>query len=76
MPGSGRCSPKREGASRKVRAASQIAGDRDVLIIGSQSALGAIPEDRVDVSPAVRQRLRHWIARYDKPASLPFRRLI
>ena len=33
-----------------LRAASQIAGDPDVLVIGSQSVLGAIPEDRLPLA--------------------------
>jgi hypothetical protein len=105
---------KREQLEHVLGAASQIADDPDVLVIGSQSVLGAIPEERlppaatasieadvaffydpgdrkadekdyvfaaalirsrlidpsvvaerietVDVLPAVRQRLRSWIA--------------
>ena len=41
---------KREQLEHVVRAASRIAGDSDVLIIGSQSVLGAIPEDRLPPS--------------------------
>jgi hypothetical protein len=35
----------RQHLEHVLRAASQIADDRDVLVIGSQSVLGAIPED-------------------------------
>jgi hypothetical protein len=38
---------RREQLEHVLRAASQIAGDSDVLVIGSQSVLGAIPEDRL-----------------------------
>ena len=34
---------RREQLEHVLRAASQIAGDADVLVIGSQSVLGAIP---------------------------------
>ncbi len=33
-----------------LRAASQIADDPNVLVIGSQSVLGAIPEDRLPLA--------------------------
>lgn len=38
---------RREQLEHVLRAASQIAGDPDVLVIGSQSVLGAIPEERL-----------------------------
>jgi hypothetical protein len=38
---------RREHLEHVLRAASQIANDPDVLIIGSQSILGAIPEDQL-----------------------------
>ena len=38
---------RREQLEHVLRAASQIADDSDVLVIGSQSVLGAIPEDRL-----------------------------
>jgi hypothetical protein len=38
---------RREQLEHVLRAASQIANDADVLVIGSQSVLGAIPEDRL-----------------------------
>jgi hypothetical protein len=36
---------RREQLEHVLRSACQIAGDPDVLVIGSQSVLGAIPED-------------------------------
>ena len=41
------CGVTREQLEHVLRAACQIAGDPNVLIIGSQAALGAIPEDRL-----------------------------
>jgi hypothetical protein len=38
---------KREQLEHVLREASQIADDHDVLVIGSQSVLGAIPEHRL-----------------------------
>jgi hypothetical protein len=38
---------RREHLEHVLRAASQIAGDPDVVVIGSQAILGAIPEDRL-----------------------------
>jgi hypothetical protein len=38
---------RREQLEHVLRAASQIADDPEVLVIGSQSVLGAIPEDRL-----------------------------
>jgi hypothetical protein len=38
---------RREQLEHVLRAASQIAQDPDVLVIGSQSILGAIPEERL-----------------------------
>ncbi len=37
----------REQLEHVLRAASRITGDPDVLVIGSQSILGAVPEDRL-----------------------------
>jgi hypothetical protein len=37
----------REQLEHVLRAASQIADDPDVLVIGSQSVIGMIPEDRL-----------------------------
>jgi hypothetical protein len=55
---------KREQLEHVLRAASQIAGDPDILVIGSQSVLGAIPEERLPpAATALRQRLRSWISR-------------
>jgi hypothetical protein len=38
---------RREQLEHVLRAAAQIADERDVLVIGSQSILGAIPEERL-----------------------------
>jgi Nucleotidyltransferase of unknown function (DUF6036) len=38
---------RREQLEHVLRAASQIANDPEILIVGSQSVLGAIPEDRL-----------------------------
>ncbi|GAB4061548.1 DUF6036 family nucleotidyltransferase [Catellatospora paridis] len=38
---------KRQELEHVLRAASQIAQESDILVIGSQSILGAIPEDRL-----------------------------
>ncbi|MFC4149394.1 DUF6036 family nucleotidyltransferase [Micromonospora mangrovi] len=38
---------RREQLEHVLRSACQIAGDPDVLVIGSQSVLGAIPENRL-----------------------------
>ncbi|MGA5307764.1 hypothetical protein [Micromonospora taraxaci] len=38
---------RREQLEHVLRSACQIAGDPDVLVIGSQSVLGAIPESRL-----------------------------
>ncbi|MEU8081964.1 DUF6036 family nucleotidyltransferase [Catellatospora citrea] len=38
---------KRQQLEHVLRAASQIAEESDILVIGSQSILGAIPEDRL-----------------------------
>lgn len=41
---------RREQLEHVLRAASQIANDPDVLVIGSQSVLGAIPEERLPLA--------------------------
>jgi len=41
---------RREQLEHVLRAASQIADDPEVLVIGSQSVLGAIPEDRLPLA--------------------------
>lgn len=38
---------RREQLEHVLRAAAAIAGDVDVLVVGSQSILGAIPEQRL-----------------------------
>jgi hypothetical protein len=38
---------KREQLEHVLRAASRIAEDPDVVVIGSQSILGSLPEDRL-----------------------------
>ena len=52
----------REQLEHVLRSACQIAGDRDVLIIRPTVIAERI--EMVDVSPAVLQRLRTWIAAY------------
>ncbi|GID97859.1 hypothetical protein ACFQFC_24770 [Amorphoplanes digitatis] len=59
----------REQLEHVLRAASQIADDPDVVVIGSQSVLGAIPEDRLprdtlELDPRVTRRLERWIGMY------------
>jgi hypothetical protein len=48
-----------------LRAASQIADDPDILVIGSQSILGAIPEDRLP--PAATASIEVDVAFFDDP---------
>jgi hypothetical protein len=48
-----------------LRAASQIADDPEVLVIGSQSVLGAIPEDRLP--PAATASIEVDVAFFDDP---------
>jgi hypothetical protein len=48
-----------------LRAASQIADDPDVLVIGSQSVLGASPEDRLP--PAATASIEVDVAFFDDP---------
>jgi hypothetical protein len=48
-----------------LRAASQIADDPQVLVIGSQSILGAIPEDRLP--PAATASIEVDVAFFDDP---------
>ncbi|MGN9775377.1 DUF6036 family nucleotidyltransferase [Micromonospora sp. H33] len=56
---------RREQLEHVLRAASQIAGDPDVLVIGSQSVLGAIPEE--DLPPAATASIEVDVAFFDDP---------
>ncbi|MCW2642503.1 MAG: hypothetical protein JWP76_4809 [Dactylosporangium sp.] len=56
---------RREQLEHVLRAASQIADDPDVLVIGSQSVLGAIPEDRLP--PAATASIEVDVAFFDDP---------
>lgn len=56
---------RREQLEHVLRAASQIANDPEVLIIGSQSVLGAIPEDRLP--PAATASIEVDVAFFDDP---------
>ncbi|MDQ7904325.1 DUF6036 family nucleotidyltransferase [Phytohabitans sp. ZYX-F-186] len=56
---------RREHLEHVLRAASQIAGDPDVLVIGSQSVLGAIPEERLP--PAATASIEVDVAFFDDP---------
>jgi hypothetical protein len=56
---------KREQLEHVLRAASQIADDPDVLVIGSQSVLGAIPEERLP--PAATASIEADVAFFDDP---------
>ena len=56
---------RREQLEHVLRAASQIAGESDVLVIGSQSVLGAIPEDRLP--PAATASIEVDVAFFNDP---------
>ena len=56
---------KREQLEHVLRSACQIAGDRDVLIIGSQSILGAIPENRLPLEATASMEVD--VAFFDDP---------
>lgn len=56
---------RREHLEHVLRAASQIAGDPDVLVIGSQAVLGAIPEERLP--PAATASIEVDVAFFDDP---------
>jgi len=56
---------KREQLEHVLRAAAQIAADPDVLVIGSQSVLGAIPEDALP--PAATASIEVDVAFFDDP---------
>jgi hypothetical protein len=61
-------SVRREHLEHVLRAASQIAGESDVLVIGSQSVLGAIPEDRLP--PAATASIEVDVAFFNDPDDL------
>lgn len=48
------CLMRRERLEHVPRAASQIADDPDMLIIGGQPVLGSIPEDRIGMTASYR----------------------
>jgi hypothetical protein len=56
---------RREHLEHVLRAASQIADDPDVLVIGSQSVLGALPEERLP--PAATASIEVDVAFFDDP---------
>ena len=56
---------RREQLEHVLRAASQIADDPEVLVIGSQSVLGAIPEDLLP--PAATASIEVDVAFFDDP---------
>lgn len=56
---------KREQLEHVLRAVSQIAGDPEVLIIGSQSILGAITEDRLPLAATASMEVD--VAFFDDP---------
>jgi hypothetical protein len=56
---------RREHLEHVLRAASQITGDPDVLVIGSQAVLGAIPEERLP--PAATASIEVDVAFFDDP---------
>jgi Nucleotidyltransferase of unknown function (DUF6036) len=56
---------RREQLEHVLRAASQIADDPEVLVIGSQSVLGAIPEDRLP--PAATASIEVDVAFFNDP---------
>jgi hypothetical protein len=56
---------RRDQLEHVLRAASQIAGDREVLVIGSQSVLGSIPEERLP--PEATASIEVDVAFFDDP---------
>jgi len=56
---------RREHLDHLLRAASQIVGDRDLLVVGSQSVLGTWDED--DLPPAVTLSIEADLAPLDDP---------
>jgi hypothetical protein len=56
---------RRDQLEHVLRAASQITGDPDVLVIGSQSVLGAIPEEHLP--PAATASIEVDVAFFDDP---------
>jgi hypothetical protein len=56
---------RREQLEHVLRAAAQIADDPEVLVIGSQSVLGMIPEDRLP--PAATASIEVDVAFFDDP---------
>ncbi len=59
---------RREQLEHVLRAASQIAQETDVLVIGSQSVLGTIPEDRLPA--AATASIEVDVAFFDDPGDL------
>jgi hypothetical protein len=56
---------RREQLEHVLRSACQIVGDRDVLVIGSQSVLGAIPESRLPLEATASMEVD--VAFFDDP---------
>ena len=56
---------RREQLEHVLRSACQIAGDPEVLVIGSQSVLGAIPEDDLPVKATASMEVD--VAFFDDP---------
>lgn len=57
---------RREQLEHVLRAASTIVGERDVLVIGSQAVLGAIPEEDLPVEATT--SIEADLAFFDDPA--------
>jgi len=51
----------REQLARIVRAAARIAGDRDIIILGSQSVLGLRDADSLPAEATMSDRGRHRV---------------
>lgn len=58
----------REQLEHVLRAASAIAGERDVLVIGSQSVLGSFAES--DLPPEATSSMEADVAFFDDPADV------
>jgi hypothetical protein len=56
---------RREQLEHVLRAASQIAGDANVVVIGSQSILGTVPEDRLPLEATASMEVD--VAFFDDP---------
>jgi hypothetical protein len=65
MVASGAGRVKREQLEHVLRVASHVAGDSEILVIGSQAILGGIPEDRLP--PAATASMEVDVAFFDDP---------